>query len=143
MEYKLTLTEEQMKILSVATDVFARLGIGQFQCALEYLPIKNGLLNETWHKDMEQIRDIISKYTIDHVDGYRSSLGIHSKKVKDIFKNSYDLHQVIRHKLSWDRAITEGLAKFEDDQQVKGNYTVDYDRPFQTSKQPLARVESI
>ena len=55
MTYTLTLTEAQARTISMACDVFARLGMGQFIDALQHIPQKEGIDWLMWHDDMRTI----------------------------------------------------------------------------------------
>jgi hypothetical protein len=136
MKYTLELTEKQLGIIQYATDLIARLGIGQVKEAFEHLPLNNDCDWSTFHNDVRDIEHIISKHTIGNVDGYRSSLGIHNDKVKLDAKIAWEIHQVIRHRLSWDRAIAKGFTdgKARNWSEMMG---VCYDEPFPCSGEAL------
>ena len=73
--YTLQITRQQALTLQVACEMLARLGIGQFRDALDHLPTRE-FRPEGWHEDMDAIGAILSKYTVQGVDGWRHSLGI-------------------------------------------------------------------
>lgn len=141
MTYTLTLTEQQARTLSIACEVLARLGIGQFRDALEWLPTTEWRPNG-WNEDMEIVSMILCKYMPDKVDGYRSSLGIHHKDVAKEAKIAWDLYQVIRHRLAWDRAIAEGIVKPGEQRKWPEMMQVHYDTPSKVSTEPLARMDA-
>lgn len=104
--YTLRLTETQAKVLCTACEVLARLGIGQFRDALVHLPLdhfraEDDVLN--WHDDLDLIGDRLSRHMIGNVNGWNSSLSILNPLVKPEAKIAWDLFQVLRHRLEWDR----------------------------------------
>jgi hypothetical protein len=54
--------------------------------------------------------------------------GIFSDKIPDEARVAWDLHQVIRHRLSWD-------------DQPEGGITVNFDTPMKYGKEELAIIE--
>jgi hypothetical protein len=141
--YTLTVTKNQAKTIRKAVEIFARLGIGQFRDALDVLPKKEAY-SKDWHDDMHTIGQILRKYMIGDVDGWRSSLGIRSEKVAQECQAAWDIHQVIRRKLSWDYAIEKGWVKGELDQRnLHEMVGVNYDDPMQVGMEPLAEIKGI
>ena len=139
--YTLTLTREQAQLLSQACETVARLGIGQWRDALEWLPTTEYMAHG-WHQDMDAIGAILSKYTKDNVDGWRCSLSVRSDKVHEQAKIAWDLYQVIRYRLSWDRAIEQGIVKPGEPRKWPEMMGVNYDDPMKTSKGPMAQIEA-
>ena len=141
--YTLTLTEKQAETLMIASEVLARLGIGQFRDALEWLPRREAY-PEGWHNDMAAIGMILSRHMIGRVNGYHSDLGIHNDDVHPTPKIAWDLYQVIRHRLAWDKAVAEGVVDSPDSPR---NWTamlgVHYDEPMKSSAEPLAEIRRV
>ena len=141
--YTLTLTEKQAETLMIASEVLARLGIGQFRDALEWLPTRD-TCREGWHDDMTAIGRMLSRYMIGVVDGYQTSLGIRNDDVRPAPKIAWDLYQVIRHRLSWDKAVADGVIDSPDSPR---NWPVmlgvHYDEPMETSAEPLAEIRRV
>lgn len=138
--YTLTVTKEQAQVLIQATEILARLGIGQFRDALECLPMRD-FLPDGWHEDMDSIGRMLSRHMIGGIDGYRSSLGIHHKDVSEASRIAWDLYQVLRHRLAWDRAAAEGIVESADaPRKWPDMMQVHYDEPMKVSEQPLAVV---
>lgn len=141
--YSLEIDEEQAQVLKLACEIFARLGIGQFHQALENLPIDwKKAYSQDWNEDLLLIGKILSKHTQWNVDGWSKSLGIHN--ARETSKIAWDLYQVIRHRLSWDRAITE---KFIENENSPRNWSdmmgVDYDEPLKVSGKLLAKIKKL
>lgn len=139
MPYTLTITESQSRVLSMACEVLARLGMGQFKDAFEHLPLRTQNFDiDAWHDDMEQISRILSKHMPGGIDGIRSSTGI--SNADEEARTAWDLHAVIRHRLAWDRAKEEGVT----DGTKRGwpaMMQVSYDEPMKYSEEPLAKME--
>lgn len=139
MNYTLTITERQARVLSMACEVLARLGMGQFKDAFEHLPLRPQNFDVcAWHDDMEQISRILSKHMPCGIDGIRSSTGI--SNADEEARTAWDLHAVIRHRLAWDRAIAEGVTDGTK-REWPAMMQVSYDEPMKYSEEPLAKME--
>lgn len=138
--YTLTLTASQMHVLSRAAEVLARLGIGQIPDALRELPASGDIDWSAWHDDCEAVCKIMSKHMPNKINGWNSNLGINN--ADNGARIAWDLHQVIRHRLAWDRAIEQGITDgaSRDWSQMMG---VCYDEPMKTAPEPLAAVGRI
>lgn len=138
--YTVTITREQAYVLIKATEILARLGIGQFRDALECLPTRE-FLPHGWHEDMDAIGKLLSRHMIEGIDGYRSILGMHHNDVRENARVSWDLYQVLRNRLAWDRAIADGIVEsIESPRKWPEMMQVYYDEPMRVSCQPLALV---
>ena len=140
MTYTLTITERQACTISMACEVLARLGMGQFKDAFEHLPLRTQNLDwSAWHDDMEQISRILSKHMPGGIDGIRSSTSI--SNADEEARTAWDLHAVIRHRLAWDRAIAEGVTDGTK-REWPAMMQVSYDEPMKYSEEPLAKMEA-
>lgn len=126
-KYTLTFTEEQAGILVDALDLYSRIGIGQFEECVRVFDHTLELPIET--------RDAC-KASLDHAKFVIAGLpaggshGIHNPKVRDVFRAAYDIQQVIRHRVAWDR-------------KPEGNIShVHFDQPRQISGLPLPTINS-
>lgn len=121
--YVLELSERQAQVLSQAAELYARLGTGQFD-----------KLDRFFWKYLEQARPHLDVLSMIKNGSPNAGPGIRSPEVDDDYRVLYDLHQVLRHRLSWDR-----------DPQPQGVLRgVSYDEPSKTSKkEPLARIEEL
>lgn len=140
MTYAITITKQQAHTLSIACEILARLGIGQFRDALEWLPVKQWRA-PGWNEDMDTIGRILSSHMIGNIDGYRSNLGMHHKDVCKTAQIAWDMYQVIRHQLAWDRAIAEGTVNPGEPRKWPEMMQVHYDTPSKVSTEPLATME--
>lgn len=138
MNYTITVTESQARILSMACETLAHLGMGQFKDALQMLPHKERIDWTAWHDDMDYISKILSNHMPHGIDGIRSSVGINNASRES--QAAWDLHAVIRHRLAWDRAIAEGVTDGTE-RKWPEMMQVSYDDPMKYSDEPLAKME--
>ena len=128
--YTITLTATQAATISHACEVLARLGMGQYTDALECLPTKE-LCPDGWHEDMQAIGHILSKHAPIH--------NIHNHKREPrrtaMSNVAWDVYQVTRHRLAWDRARADGHTGDK-----PPTWGVSFDAPLQTSPEPLPQM---
>ena len=136
--YTLTVTLQQAHALAHACEIVARLGMGQFRDALEELP-REVTDWDQWHADMDSIGAMLKQHMALGVDGWHRHLGISHTKTSEQAKVSWDLYQVIRRRIAWDKAVADGEV---DSLDAPRNWSrmmgVHYDEPLKTSAQPLA-----
>ena len=128
--YTITLTATQAATISHACEVFARLGMGQYTNALECLPT-NEYIPEGWHEDMAAIGHILSKHAPVH--GIRNHK--HEARRTPMSNVAWDVYQVTRHRLAWDRARADGHTGDK-----PPTWGVSFDAPLQTSPEPLPQM---
>lgn len=136
--YTLHVTAAQAQTISRACEVLARLGIGQVIEGLRELPQAEGIDWTDFHDDCQAVSTLMSKYMPHRINGYSSNLGIYNAD-KDA-RLAWDLHQVLRHRLAWDRAKTEGWTDgtTRNWNEMMG---VHYDEPLKVCEEPLAKME--
>ena len=122
-DYTLHLTEQQAGEVSLACEILARLRMGQIDMALRELPLDRPM-------DYEQ-EQYVSNYL-------RSLYRRDGKRLDDV---SWDLHQVIRHRLAWDRAREYGLVNPDGSRNWNEMMGVIYDEPLPMGSEPLAKIE--
>jgi len=143
-KYILEISEEQAQCISIACEVLSRIGAGQFHVALEHLPFKKDIDWGEWHNDMDNIRARIRCHTIDNVDGYHKSLGIYNKDISQESKICWDIYQVVRRALAWDRAVKEGIIKSIDEpRKWPEMMAVSYDEPMNSAGIELAKIKKV
>ena len=118
MSYTLTITAEQARTLSSACELLGRLGMGQVHDAFNYLPANRydarGLAD-----DLATIEQLIGRH---HISG-----GICAAPPAS--QTAWDLYQVLRHRLAWDR--------HQDGEDVTA---VDFRDPMRFGPEPLATI---
>ncbi len=123
--YNLKFNQEQAQIIIRALDLYARIGIGQFESILDVYdrPCNLDL------KERDGIREGLrhAKLCAGHPEN--GSFGIHNSKVRDEFRAAFDIQQVIRHRVAHDRS-------------PEGGNQIDFDTPYRISSQPLPEIES-
>ena len=123
-EYTLHLTEKQAAEISHACEILARLRMGQIDMALRELPLDKPM-------EYEQER---------YVSNYLRSL--YREDGRQLHQISWDLHQVVRHRLAWDRAYAKGIIKPGEPRKWPEMLGVMYDEPMQLGDEPLAQIEA-
>ncbi len=129
-KYALHLTEKQARVIINALDLYSRIGMGQLKevaYVLRHNPIPASA-SEAENRssiliDIKDELDVLSKLWMNG-SGYHS---INSSKISDVFRIAWDIQQVIRHRLAWDR-------------NPKGEITVDFDTPLVTSDEVLPKI---
>lgn len=124
--YQLTISEEQANIICRALEFYERVGgLGQFEVVVEpwFLRCETAALEEA-RRHLDRAKFHLTGF------GYGASYGIYSEEVPDEHRVAYDLQQVIRHRLAWDRTPEGGMGVW-------------FDKPHQTSQVPLAKIEQV
>jgi hypothetical protein len=141
--YNLTITEKQARALVDATDLLQRVQLGQWREIQDNLPLQKPIDYEEFHQDMKIIGAILSKHMIDGIDGGASSLGVGHQDLPESNGILYDLHRVIRRKLSVERAVEQGIIENENVSRNEMPITVDFDLPMKWGTEPLAQMERV
>lgn len=142
--YTLTITEAQARALQDATDIMQRIQLGQWREIEDNLPLKKPIDYDELRKDFRTIGDLLSKHMIGGIDGHASSLGVGHPELPESNGILYDLHCVIRHKLSWEYAVEKGIIESESSpRKWPEMMTVNYDPPMKWGNEPLAKMERI
>jgi hypothetical protein len=141
--YNLTITEKQARALVDATDLLQRVQLGQWREIQDNLPLQKPIDYEELHQDMRIIGAILSKHMIDGIDGGASSLGVGHPDLPESNGILYDLHRVIRRKLSVERAVEQGIIENENVSRNEMPITVDFDLPMKWGTEPLAKLERV
>ena len=134
--YTLTLNETQAGTIQIACEVLARLGIGQFRDALEHLPTVE-FTPDGWHEDMAAVENILRRHM--QLNGKTPN----QISTREQHQTAWDLYTLVRHRLSWDRAIDEGRINPGEPRKWPEMMAVNYDDPHHASKQPMAKIEEV
>lgn len=127
--YHLEMTERQAQIIINALELYSRIGMGQLQ-EVAYVLRSNsvpGFINFNALDKVESLTREASSYWMNFSGGYH---GISSNKINDSFRVAWDLQQVIRYRLAWDR-------------NPEGGIQVHFDEPYKTSKEDLAIIKKV
>lgn len=125
--YTVELAEAHAEVLARALDLYSRVGTGQLEEVLAVF--------DAGHELPAEARELARAY----IDSAKVSVGlpasghrgIHGEATRDEFRVAYDLQQVVRHRLAWDR-------------RPEGGFQVDFDEPTQTSAGvPLAAIRRL
>lgn len=139
MTYTVEMSEKQMRVVSIACELLARVGIGQLDF-LDWLPLEDKRLFP--HKAKRQISAITKCYTIDQVDGGQKSLGIRNEKTESECQIAWEIYQTFRHRLSWDRAVKDGVVESLDSpRKWDCMMGVNYDEPMQITDEKLPVIK--
>ena len=129
MQYKLTINENQAKIISFALDFYSRISGGQFEEIVDRFHWRNIKNENERDQAFELFRDLKCMLT----GLQRSQPNIGLGNISEEGKVAYDLYQVIRYRLA-------------NDDTKKSNYSflsVDFNTPHQKSNEPLAQIEAL
>ena len=131
-KYSVELTGEQIHILCQALESFTRLGIGQLETVLQDLGFHSfdqfQEVMTTINGDLEYLAAVqtIKKKIFDQP--MNGSYSIHNERVGDNFKCSYDMWQVLRNRVAWDKNPSGGI-------------TSDYNEPNKLSTHELIKIK--
>lgn len=120
-KYNITVTQEQAKLLSLVLDLYSRMESGQLDYVFSMIPWKH-------NEDLKSAKPLLKELQLLLTGIQNGNLGIGN--VSNSAKMAYDLHQVIRHRLSWDENPNGGIQ-------------VNFDKPMKWSDEPLAKIERI
>lgn len=122
--YIIHATRSQLQTIRAACELYARIGIGQFASAVEY-PIS---LSITDVDAIGRIREYLDGAEREFRSAKSADTGIGGDNVPQPCKTAYDIHQVFRHLLAWQR-------------NPEGGWAVDFDNPTQYGEEPLIEVD--
>lgn len=120
-KYTIEVNEEQAKVISLALDIFSRMEGGQLEWVFSMIPWK-------YHEKLESVEPMLKELQLLLTGMQHGNLGIGN--VSDSARIAFDLHQVIRHRLAWDR-------------EPQGRMSVSFDPPMKWGSQPLAKIEQL
>jgi len=132
MKYNIEVTEEQLDLLSRATELYARISTGQIYIAIEevWRPVifKSNKEFEDKIKKQTNVRNLCKDISVELSDGkhdsWNSSYGIYSPEINPNGVKCYNMHQVLSHQL-WK------------DNETKQQHSVDADVCIITGEEPI------
>ena len=132
-KYSLTINKEQARVICEALEVYSRLKHGQIEELRNLFRDRwckpNGLFN--W--DSEYLFVELKARIFPELDR-NAYYGVGSKIYPE-GSVAWDVMQVLRHRLAWDRLKAEGKTEPE-------HYGVQYNPPMRFGDEPLAQIEA-
>jgi hypothetical protein len=108
------------------------------------LPLQKPVDWQLLRDAFDSMSSLLAPHCIDNVDGKGSSLGVGHPALPADNSIAYDIHRTIRHKLAWQRAVSEGIVASETSaRKWPEMLTVDYDAPMKWSTEPLPTIEQL
>ena len=145
--YTLTVTAKQAAVISQACELLTRLSLGQWHEFIRHMPGDAFCHSIELEDELRPImaawfaRHPIGKDEVVIMRGWQSSLGIGNPNARPEVQVAFDLHQVIRHRLAWDKAVADGITDGTK-RPFPQMMTVDYDDPMRYGTEPLATMEA-
>ncbi len=137
--YTLTITARQAALIRDACEVLARLGMGQIRDALDHLPTDE-FRPTSFHETADTIVRMLEPLM--KPSAYYPNQSPYRQQQRENMEIAWDLYQVIRHRLSWDYAIENGIIKPGEPRNWKTMMGVNYDEPPHRGGEPLAKMEA-
>lgn len=131
--YTLKVTAEQAQAISQACELAARVGMSQLDMVADALPNVDAKLLEV-RELIERTEQVVKPLIGLQGGGY---YGIRNKQVPMSAKRAWDVHAVIRHRLSWDRAIRDGIIEEGQPRNWQRMMGVNFDDPDNVACEPL------
>jgi hypothetical protein len=128
--YHLAMTEKQAQVLVNALDLYSRIGMGQLTEVAHILRM-TVVGNPSGTVDaLDAVERLTREASSMWMGGSGGYYGITSEKISDVFRVAWDLQQVIRYRLAWDR-------------KPEGGIQVHFDDPMKTSAEELAVIKKV
>lgn len=132
-EYKLTINKEQARVICEALELYSRLKHGQISELRNLFMDRWCAPNSPFNWDNEWILNALKSMIFPELDR-NASYGV-GNKIYPESSVAWDVMQVLRHRLAWDRLKAEGKDKPE-------HYGVQYNPPMRFGSEPLAKIEA-
>ena len=132
-DYTLTINKEQARIICEALEVYSRLKHGQIDELRNLFRDRWCEPNGSFNWSSEFLFDSLKAIIFPELEK-NASYGVGSKIYPE-GTVAWDVMQVLRHRLAWDRLKAEGLDKPE-------FYGVQYNPPMRFGSEPLAQIEA-
>jgi len=126
-QYQLTLNDRQIETLLRALDVYSRVGCGQFERILEMFrgdPRRREDSTIEW----ETLFRVFKQQLLSLEEN--ASYSICSTEVPVDYRLAWDMLQVVRHHVAWEK-------------QPEGGHLVQFDSPMDTSGLPFCTIETV
>ena len=139
--YRVEMTEQQLRVVQAAMDLYSRLGMGQLEEIFAHPDLRKR------RAELPQVMASTERDSLSDAMGVLKSVvfpelvadqhyGIRAKQISDDNRIACDVSQVIRHRLAWDGAGNPPQRRWPAMAQV------DFDPPPGWSAVPLPRIEA-
>lgn len=140
--YQVTMTEAQLKVVSEACDLLARIQLGQWTYAFDHLPIDKDIDWGIYHLVKDRIQSMTPLILEKGMDGVSGSYGVSHPSLPPQNGIAFDIRDVIRHKLAWEKAVEEGIVEsVESPRKWPAMIGVDYGTPTHWGSEPLIEIK--
>ena len=130
-QYRLTMNSHQASILREALECYSRLKAGQFDMVMQDCFMDRMCGN---HDKVTLACDLLKAILLPELHR-NASFGVGSKEYPE-HTVAWDIVQVVRHRLAWDRLKDQGKEEPE-------YYGVSFNEPMGFSDQPLPSIEEV
>ena len=132
--YTLTINKEQARVIREALEVYSRLKHGQISDLRNLFMDRWCEPNGSFNWSSEYLFDELKRVIFPDLEK-NASYGV-GNKVYPESSVAWDVMQVLRHRLAWDRLKDEGKDKPE-------HWGVHYNEPMRFGSEPLAHIEAV
>lgn len=110
---------------------------GQPDMMIEMLGNKDGKMAFQDNEDKDAVCNLIKKQI-----GVTNGSSWNMPKSEDT-NLLWDIYQVLRHQISWDKAIENGIIKDGEPRKFSEMFCVNYDKPTRRGSEPLCVIEAV
>lgn len=135
--YQVTMNEKQVMLLSYVSECTSRWLAGQPDMMIEMLGNKDGKMAFQDHEDKDAVCNLIKKQM-----GVTNGSSWNMPKSEDT-NLLWDIYQVFRHRISWDKAIEKGIIKEGESRNFSEMFGVNYDDPMRRGGEFLCTIKEI
>ena len=133
-KYSLVVNAEQARVIREALEIYSRLKHGQISELRNLFMDRWCEPNGSFNWSSEYLFDELKRVIFPDLDK-NASYGV-GNKVYPESSVAWDVMQVLRHRLAWDRLKDEGKDKPE-------HWGVHYNEPMRFGSEPLAHIEAV
>lgn len=133
--YVVELSDAQLKLISEACEICARMKCGQIRIALTKLELKNTQDQIISDFDFGENVEALIKPMMGL--NYYSSWGVGYSEKTDAW---FDINETIRHRLAWDDAYKSGIIKPGETRKWPEMMSVNYDEPMQWGPESIPTI---
>lgn len=127
-EYSLRITQKQADVIKDACELYSRLEMGQWDTVADFIRTPLEHMEIPLCEIREQLNDLAVKARMK--PSRWAFRGITHDETHECGKIAWDVYQVLRHRVSWDRYPEGGMQ-------------VSFDKPFRTAKSVFAKIEKV